>query len=190
MTLKRKRSTTTPTPFSPASRFSCSSTSTSTSPGLAPSPQHTLSSALHSRTHKRVRNRPAEQTIHEHTLNKLFAAARNSSSPGPSSLASTARPTPSKQQATLHAFWNLPCAAPEVPQAKASTASESDDGMEMDGADMQVRGGEFQCRVCGGIMFGFFEEDGVECVRCDQPVCDWDFVEGEGGERMCRWCAF
>lgn len=149
------------------------------------------------RTRKRFRdNRPDERSIHENTLNKLFAAQHTipSASPIPTDTLPTTQsscPVIQQQKSTLHSFWKQlpaqpvrplifpiqprqPQALPQLPQCDDCDAPliGDADGMDMD-MDMD--------------MGGAVESSPFACCDCGKKVCGTCAVAAN--RRMCLGCA-
>ncbi|KAF2845323.1 hypothetical protein T440DRAFT_278439 [Plenodomus tracheiphilus IPT5] len=147
------------------------------------------------RTRKRFRdNRPDEQSIHENTLNKLFAAQQSTplATPIPTSTISAQPIRPILQQkSTLHSFWKQLPAPPvrplifpiqprqpqspsQLPQCDDCDAPLVSDSECMD-VDMDVD------------MGGAVESSPFACCDCGRNVCGTCAVVS--ARRVCLGCA-
>lgn len=231
MALKRKRSSPSISPGSVPHGFSSPAspviyTGLSPSPSPNPFPQshnHDISMSnchpsdcpslyedsrphLHSRTRKRVRNKPDETSIHgthkhshlrqqanrklEKTYQILFAAA-NSPPPPPPPPSIPAPSIPSRsptshRQPSLHAFWNLPTPPPSAPRTPAPPspslnrpACQDCDAPLLSSSDTDI---------CMGGMDDAIDEWEFSCRVCAKLVCETCAVVEVGTGRECLSC--
>ncbi|MCJ1484412.1 hypothetical protein MMC06_004583 [Schaereria dolodes] len=140
---------------------------------------------IHGRTRKRFRdNRPDENTIHQNTYDRLFAAQRSPSQhsipslPRATSISSSTSQRRPSGQASLHSFWTLPvrptvarqpCTEfafsqqqPPQPDLKCEdcdaylgiAADENAMAMDIDTARTALEEAEFACRCCRRMVCG------------------------------------
>ncbi|KAI8938712.1 hypothetical protein NX059_004580 [Plenodomus lindquistii] len=147
------------------------------------------------RTRKRFRdNRPDEQSIHETTLTKLFAAQHTplaSPLPPPPTQPTHTRPLLHTQKSTLHSFWKqLPTPPvrplifpiqPRQPQhvLQLPQCDDCDAPLVNDGHDMDV---DMDCDMGGAV-----EGSPFSCCECGKSVCGTCAVVG--ARRVCLGCA-
>lgn len=231
MALKRKRSSSTmssasfPHSFgSPTSPVLCTSMSPSPSPShFLQSHNHDISMSnyhlsncpslledsrpyLHSRTRKRVRNKPDESSIHgtiltlmgvqslltvksEKTYQILFAAAHSPPPPPPPpSIPAPSIPSrspTSHRQPSLHAFWTLPAPpssasrTPSPPPSLTRPACQDCDGPLRFSPDTDI---------CMGGMDDAVDEREFSCRVCARLVCETCAVVEVGIGRECSGC--
>ncbi|CAH0015039.1 unnamed protein product [Clonostachys rhizophaga] len=179
MELKRKRS--------------FSSVLSSPSSSLSNSPPHDrammmsmiTSPLLHSRTMKRFRNsRPSEEEVHQRTLGLLYSAQQNPAMvPEPAPESTSLNSTASRQQQSLHRFWNIN-SRPSAQIETTAMANFSPTACEDCGAGLGASGQDDGMDIDSA---GF--DDDTACGACGKHVCFSCSVSNLGEQKRCLQCA-
>ncbi|MCJ1243819.1 hypothetical protein MMC30_001016 [Trapelia coarctata] len=151
---------------------------------------------LHSRTRKRFRDsRPDEQTIHEHTYQKLFQAQRSPTQTVPAlprtvSASSTTSRRRSNAQQSLHEFWDIPDRSNSSRRAFFTAQPQPEQQLTCEDCDAGLGVCEDENATdtdMGGMGLALQESD-YACRDCKRHVCDFCAVVVPGEGRECLQC--
>lgn len=156
------------------------------------SASRTKNSDWGNRTRKRFRdNRPDAHTIHESTLDKLFAAQRTHPNASPVEVDTEPAPAVSKpQKSTLHSFWKqLPAPVQAVNQVAQSLQADSQSQLpRCEDCDTLLQSVSDSMDVDVDVdMGGAVESNPFACADCGKTVCGICAVVST--KRHCLQCA-
>ncbi|KAI5858969.1 hypothetical protein BZA05DRAFT_382970 [Tricharina praecox] len=147
----------------------------SSSTAFSESTHSTRDTSISGRTIKRTRARPNEEHIHQYTLQKLFAAAKVTSTPS------------GKQLQPVVQTQTLPTPPPPPPpQPKAGLWS----WLRWAGTAAPTIVQEqpvLKCEDCDRGL-GLQDEEEARCVGCHRVVCDFGCSASNGEGRVCLEC--